>query len=175
MITTFKTGVLTASDRSFRGERFDESGNLLKRVMEEFFGDLPCYKIVPDEKETIQRSLTDWADYVRCGLIITTGGTGLAPRDITPEATREIIDREVPGIMEAIRAEGIVRKSSAMLSRGIAGVRGKCLIINLPGSPRAVAEAFEVLRPVLFHAIELIQGEVSDCRKSLSLSHSHSS
>lgn len=169
MTTMLKVGILTASDRSHRGERPDKSGLILKTLTGDLPGEVLLYCVLPDEKALIQKMLVHMADQTHCDLILTTGGTGLAPRDVTPEATREILDREVPGIAEALRAAGMKRKPMAMLSRGLAGVRGKCLIINLPGSPTAVQESFEVLRPVLTHAIELLQGEVTDCQ---TLSHS---
>lgn len=175
MITLFKAGILTASDRSSIGEREDKSGLLLKQLVENIPAEVIVYRIVPDVKEAIQEALLVMADSLHCDLILTTGGTGLAPRDVTPEATREILNKEIPGIGEALRAAGMCRKATAMLSRGLAGVRSKSLVINLPGSPGAVEEAFHILRPILGHAIELIRGEVKDCQKSLSLSHSHSS
>ena len=169
-----KVGILTASDRSHRGEREDKSGCLLKLLVENIPAEVIAYHVLPDEKDAIQKMLIHMADILHCDLILTTGGTGLAPRDVTPEATRKILEREIPGIAEAIRAAGISHKVTAMLSRGLAGTRGKSLIINLPGSPHAVEEAFQVLLPILTHALELIRGEVSDCQKSSFLSHSHS-
>ena len=174
MTTLLKAGILTASDRSHRGEREDKSGHILKLLVEDIPVEVIAYHILPDEKDAIQKMLIHMADILHCDLILTTGGTGLAPRDVTPEATREILDQEVPGIAEAIRAAGTRRKAAAMLSRGLSGIRGKCLIINLPGSPPAVEESFQIFRPILAHAIELLRGEVSDCQKSLSLSHLHS-
>lgn len=169
-----KAGILTASDRSHRGEREDKSGSLLKRFIEDIPAEVIAYHILPDEKEAIQKMLIHMADMLHCDLIITTGGTGLALRDVTPEATREILDREIPGIAEAIRAAGMRRKATAMLSRGLSGIRGKSLMINLPGSPHAVEDSFPVFRPILVHAVELIRGEVKDCQKSLLLLHSRS-
>ena len=171
MTTLLKAGILTASDRSHRGEREDKSGCLLKLLAESVSAEVIAYHILPDDKGAIQKMLIHMADILHCDLIFTTGGTGLAPRDVTPEATREILDREIPGIAEAVRAAGMQRKPAAMLSRGLAGTRGKSLIINLPGSPRAVEESFEIFRPVLAHAVSLIKGEVSDCQKSAVLSH----
>ena len=118
--------------------------------------------------------LINMTDIFHCDLICTTGGTGLAPRDITPDATREVLDCEIPGIAEAVRAAGRQTRATAMLSRGLAGVRKKTLIINLPGSPKAVTDSFQVLQPILIHAIQLIRGEVKDCQSSSLLSHSHS-
>ena len=166
MTSSFKAGILTASDRSHKGEREDKSGMLLKRLFQEMRAEVVAYDVVPDEKIPIRNMLIHMADELHCDVIFTTGGTGLAPRDITPEATREILDREVPGISEALRAAGLKHKSQAMLSRGLAGTRGRTLIVNLPGSPGAVEEAFHLLSTVLAHAVELMKGEVSDCLKS---------
>ena len=174
MITLLKTGILTASDRSHRGEREDKSGLLLKELVANIPAEIVAYHVLPDEKVKIKKMLMHMADIFHCDLILTTGGTGLAPRDVTPEATREILDMEIPGIAEAMRTAGMQKKPAAMLSRGLAGVRGKTLIINLPGSPKAVEDSFHVLQPVLMHAIQLIRGEVSDCQNSSLLSHSHS-
>ena len=170
-----KVGILAASDRCSRGERKDESGLLLKSLIEERLGaEVVAYRVVPDDKSTIQKVIIHMADLFFCDLVLTTGGTGLGPRDVTPEATKELIEREIPGISEAIRQESLKKTKFAMLSRAIAGVRGKTLIINLPGSLSAVQEAFEVLEDILIHAIALIHGEVSDCRKALHLLRSHS-
>lgn len=174
MIIPLKAAVLTASDRSSRGEREDKSGVLLKALLEGLPADIVAYRVVPDNKTILVKTLLHLVDLFRCDLILTTGGTGLAPRDCTPEATREVIEKEIPGIAEAIREQSLKKTPMAMLSRAIAGVRHRTLIINLPGSPDAVQEAFEVLRPVLIHAVELIRGEVLDCRKRFSSSHSHS-
>ena len=174
MITPLKVGILTASDRSHRGEREDKSGHLLKLLVENIPAEVMAYHVLPAEKDSIQKMLIHMADILHCDLILTTGGTGLAPRDVTPEATREILDREIPGIAEAIRAAGMRGKATAMLSRGLAGTRGKSLIINLPGSPHAVEESFQILSPILVHALSLIKGEVSDCQTSSLLAHSHS-
>lgn len=149
-------GILTVSDRSARGEYEDRSGPLLATLV----GELTPWavsrqQIVPDEQETIAATLLDW-----CGaglnLILTTGGTGFAPRDVTPEATRSVIKREAPGIAEALRAESLKITQHAMLSRAIAGIRGQTLIINLPGNPKAIRENMDVLLPVLPHALELL-------------------
>lgn len=118
--------------------------------------------------------LCHMADLFSCDLVLTTGGTGLSPRDFTPEATKEVIEKEIPGISEAMRKQSMEKIKFAMLSRAIAGVRGKTLIINLPGSPAAVRDAFEVLRDILIHAVELIHGEVADCSKVLHSLSSHS-
>ncbi len=174
MIIPFKAGILTASDRSSRGEREDKSGLLLRGLVAAIPAEVIAYQVLPDEKEMIKKMLVHMADVFHCDLIFTTGGTGLAPRDVTPEATRKILDREIPGIAEAARAAGMQKKPMAMLSRGLAGVRGHTLIINLPGSPAGVVESFAVIQPILVHAVELIRGEVKDCQKLSSLPHSHS-
>ena len=175
MTAAIRIGIITASDRSSRGEREDKSGQLLKLLVETLPAEVIAYRILPDEKEIIKRSLLDMSERFLCDLIFTTGGTGLGPRDVTPEATREVIEKEIPGISEAIRKSSLKKTKFAVLSRAIAGVRGKTLIINLPGSPAAAQDAFNVLRPILNHAIELIRGEVTDCQKLSHSLHSHSS
>ena len=174
MITPLRVGVITASDRCSQGKRSDESGKLLKSLVEGLPAEVVAYRIFPDDKEILKKALYHMMDLFHCDLVLTTGGTGLSPRDHTPEATREVIEKEIPGIAEAIREEGLKKIKFAMLSRAVAGIRGKTLIVNLPGNPEAVAEAFEVLRPILHHAVELIKGEVVDCQPSFRLSHSHS-
>jgi molybdopterin adenylyltransferase len=150
-------GVLTISDSAFRQEREDLSGPAIRTLITQ----LPeaivhMSTIVPDEQEQIASTLRDWSDTHHLTLVLTTGGTGLAPRDVTPEATRIVIEREAPGIAEALRAISLQYTRTAMLSRGIAGVRGRTLIINLPGSPKAVKECLEYILPVLPHAINLL-------------------
>lgn len=174
MIIPIKAAVLTASDRSSQGKREDKSGMLLRDLLENLPAEVVAYRVLPDDKKVLVKALIHLSDLLSCDLILTTGGTGLAPRDSTPEATREVIEKEIPGISQAIREASLKKTPMAMLSRALAGIRGHTLIINLPGSPSAVQEAFEVLRPVLIHAVELLRGEVSDCQKLSSLSHSHS-
>ncbi len=172
-IPLVKVGILTASDRCSRQERKDESGLLLKFLIEERLGaEVIAYRVVPDEKEVIRKVIIHMADLFFCDLVLTTGGTGLGPRDVTPEATKELIEKEIPGISEAIRHESMKKTKFAMLSRAVAGVRGKTLIVNLPGSPSAVQDAFEILKDVLIHAVKLIHGEVGDCQKVLHLQSS---
>lgn len=155
-----RVGVLTVSDRSARGERPDGGGPLIVQFVTEKLGwECSLAAIVPDEAEEIQQLLRDWADNDRCDLILTTGGTGLAPRDVTPEATRAVLDREAPGIPEALRAASLAVTRHAMLTRQTAGTRKRTLIINLPGSPKAIRENLDVLAPVLPHALELLRGE----------------
>ena len=176
MILPVRVGIITASDRCSQGKRADESGRLLKLLVEGLPAEVVAYRIFPDDKDILKKALRHMADLFHCDFVLTTGGTGLSPRDQTPEATREVIEKEIPGIAEAIRQDGLKKTKFAMLSRGLAGVRGKTLVVNLPGNPEAVGDAFEVLRPILRHATELIKGEVIDCHPSSPsrLSHSHS-
>jgi molybdenum cofactor synthesis domain-containing protein len=153
--------VLTASDACARGEREDSSGAMLVQLLTDLGAQIVATKILSDDLEPLVESLTDFADRDDVNLIITTGGTGLGPRDNTPEATQHVIEREAPGIAEAIRAESLKVTPLAMLSRGICGVRSGTLIVNLPGSPKAVKETFAVIAPVLAHALELIAGRTS--------------
>ena len=151
-----KIGVLTISDRGSRGEYEDRSGPLIVSILQSRTPwQVNHQAIVPDEMAVIADTLAAWTDE-KVNLILTTGGTGFAPRDITPEATRSIIERETPGIVEALRAESRKITQHAMLSRAVAGIRGRTLIINLPGSPKAVRENLEMLLPVLPHALELL-------------------
>ena len=154
--------VLTLSDKGSRGERPDESGPAIAEALKGF-GEVQYYDILPDERDLIRDRLLLYAGKV--DLILTTGGTGLSPRDVTPEATRDVIEREIPGIAEAMRAEGLKKTKNAMLSRAIAGVKGQTLIINLPGSPKAVRENLAVIIDALSHAIEKIKGDPGDCAR----------
>ena len=155
--------VLTMSDKGSKGEREDLSGPLIKDMLKSIDAEVKHYDILPDEKELIKEKLIKYSKEV--DLIITTGGTGLSPRDVTPEATLEVIDRQVPGIAEAMRSEGLKKTSRAMLSRAVAGVKGRSLIINLPGSPKAVKENLAVILDVIPHAIEKIKGDTSECAR----------
>ncbi|MBN1692254.1 MAG: MogA/MoaB family molybdenum cofactor biosynthesis protein [Dehalococcoidales bacterium] len=157
-----KIGVLTISDKGSKGQREDKSGQVIRDSAPAMKGRVVKYEIVPDEKETIAARLRDWADGGEMDVILTTGGTGLAGRDVTPEATLSIIDREVPGIAEAMRVKSLEKTPTAMLSRAVAGQRGKCLIVNLPGSTRAVKECLEAIMPVLPHAVDIIRGKVTE-------------
>ncbi len=150
-------GILTVSDRSFLGQRPDGSGPALQQAIEAAGYIVAQSTIVPDEMPAIQNVLLDWCDHSAVDVILTSGGTGFAVRDITPEATRAILQREAPGIAEAIRAASLQITPHAMLSRGLAGLRGSTLIINLPGSPKAALEGFQVVCGVLPHAVDLLQ------------------
>jgi molybdopterin adenylyltransferase len=152
-------GILTVSDRCYRGEAEDASSPLIGQwVTEELGGQVKRQDVVPDERDLIQETLVSWSDEHELDLILTTGGTGFALRDVTPEATRAIIEREVPGLAEAMRLEGIKKTPHAMLSRATAGIRGQTLIVNLPGSPKAVREGLGVILPALPHGIEILKG-----------------
>jgi molybdopterin adenylyltransferase len=160
---SFKAGVLTISDKGSRGERVDESGKTAAEMLKAAGFDPVEMKIVPDNIMKIAETLIDWADKRKLSLIVTSGGTGLSPTDLTPQAMRSVIDYEVPGIAEAMRAESLKKTPHAMLSRAVAGVRGSCLIINLPGSPRGVQENLSVVLPALKHGLEKLAGDPSDC------------
>ncbi|MFQ5860755.1 MAG: molybdenum cofactor biosynthesis protein B [Dehalococcoidia bacterium] len=155
----FTLGVLTISDGAYQGLREDTSGQAIQELLASPQYRVRRYEVVPDEMDTIRQRLTQWADQDALDLVMTTGGTGLGSRDVTPEATLAVLQREVPGIAEAVRFETYKKTPMAMLSRGVAGLRGRTLIINLPGSPRAVRECLEVLLPVLPHALETLRGE----------------
>jgi len=159
----FSAGILTISDKGSRGEREDLSGPEIRRIIAALPATVEASEVIPDEEEMIVEKLLDYADRKEFDLILTTGGTGLSPRDVTPEATRKVLDKEVPGIAEAMRAEGMKITPMAMLSRAAAGIRRRSLIVNLPGSPQAVRENLGVILPVLKHALEKIQGDPSDC------------
>jgi molybdopterin adenylyltransferase len=159
MAESIRVGILTVSDRGHSGEYRDLSGPAIhKLVVEKLNAVVESEAIVPDERMVIAACLALWADEAGLDLVFTTGGTGFAPRDVTPEATRDVIDREAPGLAEAMRAASLQITPHAMLSRAVAGIRGHTLIINLPGSPRAVSENLAVILPALPHAVELLQG-----------------
>ncbi len=154
--------ILTISDKCSRGEREDKSGQLISEIVKEI-GRIKFYDIVPDEIDLIKHKLLEYIGNV--DIILTTGGTGLSERDVTPEATREIIEKEVPGIAEAIRIEGLKKTRKSILSRAIAGIRDKTLIINLPGSPSAVKEGLEIIIDAIPHAIEKLKGDQGECAR----------
>ena len=154
-----RAAVVTISDRSFRGERPDLSGPTLITLLEGAGAQVIEALIVPDEPPLISRTLVRLADVLGCEVILTTGGTGLSPRDTTPEATRRVIHRELPAMALAIQQESLRRTPFAMLSRGVVGARGRSLIVNFPGSPKAVTECFSIIAPVLSHAVKLLRDE----------------
>ena len=168
-------GILTASDKGSRGEREDQSGQTIKNLVSTLGAELKMYEVVPDEKDIIARRLVDWCDCHDLCLVFTTGGTGLGPRDVTPDATLSVIDRLVPGIGEVMRAESLKKTQMAMLTRAVAGVRGRTLIVNLPGSPKAVRECLEAILPVLSHAVEILRGQASECATRPELHRPHES
>jgi len=155
-------GILTISDKGSRGERYDGSGAAIQDRVTLMGGRVVRYDIVPDEVDIIRRRLIEWADAGDVDIVFTTGGTGLGPRDVTPEAPMPILDKLLPGIGEAMRMETIGKTPTAILSRAVAGVRKKCLIINMPGSPTGVRECMEVVIPALVHAVEIITGKVTE-------------
>jgi molybdopterin adenylyltransferase len=158
-----RAGILVISDKGWRGERVDKSGQTAKEVISQLKIDILKYEVVPDEADIISSRLREWCDEGGLDLILTSGGTGLSDRDVTPEATLAVVDKVIPGLTEAMRMETMKGKPEAILSRAVAGSRSKCLIINLPGSPKAVQECLEVVLPVLPHALDILGGRVSDC------------
>lgn len=158
----YRIGILTLSDKGSRGERVDESGPLLAELVADL-GEVVRGAVIPDEIAAIEEILCRWADQDRLQLILTTGGTGLSPRDVTPEATLRVIDRHVPGMAEAMRTASLAKTPHAMLSRAVVGIRGATLIINLPGSPKGAKENLSVLLPALDHALAKLQGDPADC------------
>lgn len=161
-----KVAILTISDKGFSGERIDESGQVIKQMMTKLGAKIASYEILPDERRLIEERLAELADRKKVDLVLTTGGTGFSPRDVTPEATRAVIGREAPGLAEAMRQESLKVTPHAMLSRAISGIRKKTLIVNLPGSPKAVRECLQVILPALSHGVEVLRGEASECAPS---------
>lgn len=160
-------GILTASDKGAKGEREDLSAREIEELVKEIGGQVVDYRLLPDDKELLSEAMRNMVDDRGVRLLLTTGGTGFAPRDVTPEATLAVIERQVPGLPEAARRETAAFSPKAMLSRGMAGIRGKGLIVNLPGSPKGVREWLQVLLPVLPHAIEILQGQGGECAEPL--------
>jgi len=161
-----KVGILTISDKGSKGEREDLSGKVIEEVVKKINGEVKYYQIIPDEKDIIQEELIKAVDKLHLDLILTTGGTGLAKRDVTPEATLAIIEKEVSGISEIIRSESFKKTNRAILSRGVAGIRKESLIINLPGSPKGVRESLEIILEALPHGIEILKGQATECGRN---------
>ena len=159
----FRVAILTVSDKGSRGERVDEAGPAIRALAEAQDWEVIAVKVVPDEIDLISAALQDFSDVDHADLILTTGGTGMSPRDVTPEATRAVIDREAPGFAEAMRAASLRITPHAVLSRAVSGLRGCTLIVNLPGSPRAVRENLEVILPAIPHGLEKLRGSSKDC------------
>lgn len=157
-----RAGILTISDKASRGERVDTSGSAIAELLESIDASVARSEVVPDEHERIAAILRAWADSDELDVVLTTGGTGLGPRDVTPEATAEVIERPVPGLAELMRAAGVKHTPMAALSRGVAGVRGRCLIVNLPGSEKGVRQNLSAVIDLLPHAVELLRGRIGD-------------
>lgn len=158
-----KVGILTISDRCFKGERTDKTKNVIEELLKEYTTDFE-YRLVPDEYERISSALIEMS--LSCELILTNGGTGISERDITPEATSAILDKEIPGICEMMRQYGLKYTEHSILSRAKAGIRNKALIINLPGSPKGASESLTAILPVIPHALSLIKGGMKECARS---------
>ncbi len=159
----YSFGVLTLSDKGARGEREDTSGPMLQELLREAGFSLAAYAVIPDQPHLIEDTLKAWVDVEGIDLIVTTGGTGVAPTDHTPEATRRVVDREVPGLSEAMRQASLAKTPQAVWSRGVAGIRGRSLIINLPGSRRAALENISAVLPALEHGLYKLKGGTADC------------
>ncbi len=158
-----RAGVLTLSDKGSKGQREDKSGEIVQSILEGLKISIERYEIIPDETELIRGMLVSWADELCLDLIVTTGGTGLSPRDVTPEATLAVIDKRVPGMEEVMRSVSLQKTPHAMISRAVVGVRNRTLVINLPGSPAGARECLESVAPALTHALSKLGGDMSDC------------
>lgn len=157
-----RVAILTASDKGARGEREDKSAAVIREMVADL-GEVVAYEVVPDERRLLAAKLQEFCDVVGADLVLTTGGTGFSPRDVTPEATRDVIEKEVPGLPEAMRAASLKLTPQAMLSRAVAGIRGKTLIVNLPGSPKGVRENLAAILPALPHGLAILKGEAGEC------------
>ncbi|MBI4744749.1 MAG: MogA/MoaB family molybdenum cofactor biosynthesis protein [Actinobacteria bacterium] len=158
-----KVAILTISDKGSRGERVDKSGEVIREILTAAGSEIIAYEIVPDEKNLIEEKLILFSDKIGAEVVLTTGGTGFSVRDVTPEATLSVIERPTPGFAEAIRHKSLEVTSHAMLSRATSGIRGKTIIINLPGSPKAVKECLEVIMPALSHGVDILYGRTGEC------------
>ena len=158
-----KVSILTISDKGARGEREDTSGGTIQDLLKGLPSEVIHYEVIPDERDMIKEALIRCADSLHSDLILTTGGTGLSPRDLTPDATQEVIEKEVPGFSEAMRAEGLKNTPHAMISRAICGIRKQTLIVNLPGSPKAVRECLKAILPAIPHALSKLKGDQEEC------------
>jgi molybdopterin adenylyltransferase len=159
----FTAAVLTLSDKGSRGEREDLSGKVLAEMLASISGRVETYEVIPDDRQLIEEKLAYYADHLGVDVIATTGGTGVGPRDVTPDATRAVIDKEIPGMAEAMRLAGLQKTPFAMISRAVVGCRGKTLIINLPGSPKGVRENLEAIMKAIPHTLEKLKGDPADC------------
>jgi len=159
----FRVVILTISDKGSKGEREDSSGPLIHEMIKGLPAEVIHYEVIPDEKEVIIGALKKGADQMKADLILTTGGTGMSPRDVTPDATLQVVERQVPGFAEAMRAESLKKTPHAMISRAVSGIRGSTLIVNLPGSPKSVRENLAVILPALPHALSKLKGDPSEC------------
>ena len=161
----FKVGIITASDKGSKGEREDISGKIISDIVKEKGYVVEKYIVLPDEEETLLKEMIYMADYLKIDLILTTGGTGFGKRDVTPEATMKACDRMANGIVEAMRYYSLSITPRAMLSRGVSGIRGNTLIINLPGSPKAVKESLEYIMDSVHHGLEVLAGQIGECAR----------
>jgi molybdenum cofactor synthesis domain-containing protein len=162
----FSVGIITISDKGAAGTREDLSGPEIKNIIVSLPAEVKEYEIVPDSKDLIAKKLKEWTDNKGIDLIITTGGTGVSPRDVTPEATREVIEKEIPGMSEVMRMESLKKTPHAMISRAVVGIRHHSLIVNLPGSPKAVKENLQAILPALPHTLSKLKGDETDCAVS---------
>lgn len=161
----YRAGIVTLSDKGAIGEREDVSGRIIREILEQEGYEIISYRLLPDEEEMLKQELVRLSDEAGCELVLTTGGTGFSPRDITPEATLAVADRNAPGIAEAIRAYSMTKTKRAMLSRAVSVIRGKTLIINLPGSPKAVRESLEYILDSLPHGLDILSGRGGECAR----------
>ncbi|MCR4400342.1 MAG: MogA/MoaB family molybdenum cofactor biosynthesis protein [Syntrophomonadaceae bacterium] len=161
----FRAAIVILSDKGARGERRDQSGDVIRGMLESIGGQVVDYAVLPDEKEVIIEKLVELSDRLGVDLVVTSGGTGLAPRDVTPEATAAVVERVVPGMAEAMRAYGMQKTPRAMLSRGMAGLRGRTLIVNVPGSPRGARESLEAIMGALEHGLNTLAGRDTECAR----------